>query len=351
MNKRAFIVCLLFALLAPALLVILRLSNNARVEAAQVSSAPARVSTSYSPSGYAKANPSASPAETVATFLDTVRAWQKASGPEGDRLEEQLRSLITDENAEALLRAAPPDFRGTYVANLLLSRWASHNRDAAILWLAAQRNPTLFEVNAAAKNWVVQDPQSLSRYLDSLPASTWKSLLLESTGRDALTNRSPELAFSLLQGMNDGVTKTALLANAVQLWAQWDPASAVESINQLSGPAVRERLVLAVASGYAMANPSAAAEWLRKSFPEGPVLDRGLSGVVQASISSGVAAAAAQWLTKLPPGSTRDHAFRELIAGWSREDAETFENWLSALPEGPVRIQAESTLHALAAAP
>jgi hypothetical protein len=339
MKRRPFAFCLLATLLLPASIILLR----PPVESAAAAS-PAKPPAAAS-------SPTPTRAESISRFVETFAAWETASGLEGDQLEEQLRDMITDENAEALLRALPPRFHGTYVGNLLLGRWAAQDRDAALLWLSGQRKPTLFEVNAVVKNWSVQDGTGLERYVDSLPPSAWKNLVLESTGRDALTHKDPELAFSLLQGMAASPSKIPLLANAMQQWAQWDPRAAGEEINTLPDPAARERLILAVASGYALVNPDAAGDWLRQSFPDGATLDRGLAGVIQAWTSAGDPASAALWVTKLPSGPTRDHAFKELIAAWNEENPETLKNWLSTLPDAPLRAQADAALGALASLP
>ena len=349
MKRRPFAFCLMAALLLPASIIILRpVAENPPATEKPVSPSAAASSPAKSPVA-AQADPTR--AETIRRFAQTFETWETAGGLEGDRLEEQLRDTITDENAEALLRALPARFHGTYVGNLLLARWAAQNRGGALQWLAGQDKPTLFEVNAVTKNWSVQDTDGLERYVDNLAPSPWKNLVLESTGRDALANKDPELAFSLLQGMSDSPAKLPLLANAVQQWARWDPRSAVEEINKLPDPVARERLILAVASGYALVNPDAAAEWLRQSFPDGATLDRGLAGVMQAWTSAGEPASAALWVTKLPSGPTRDHAFKELIGAWNEENPETLKNWLSTLPDAPLRAQADAALGALASLP
>jgi hypothetical protein len=348
MKRRPFTLCLLGALLLPASIILFRPAGNPSLDAEKPASPAAAKPPAPAESPAAPAPPQA---ETIRRFVQSFEAWETASGSAGDRLEEQLRDAITDENAGTLLRALPPRFHGTYVGNLLLTRWAAQDRGAAIHWLVAQTKPSLFEVNAVTKNWSVQDTDGLERYVDDLPPSPWKNLVLESTGRDALMHKDAELAFSLLQGMDDNPAKIPLLANAAQQWAQWDPRSAVEEINKLPDPAARERLILAVASGYALANPDAAADWLRQSFPEGATLDRGLAGVVQAWTSAGDPASAARWVTKLPAGSTRDRALRELIAAWNEESPDALKNWLSTLPEGGLRAQADAALGTLASLP
>ena len=346
MKKWDFALCLLTALLLPASIVLLRPVG----QSSRAAENPASESPPSSPVVAPKATQPPT-AETIRRFVQTIGAWETASGPEGDRLEEQLRDAITDDNAEALLRALPARFHGTYVGNLLLGCWAAKDRSGAIQWLSRQDKPTLFELNAVVKNWSVQDGEGLERYVNSLPPSTWKSMVLESTGRDALANKDPELAFYLLQGMNDSPAKLPLLANAAQQWAQWDPRSAVEEINKLPYPAARERLILAVASGYALVNPDAAADWLRQSFADSVTLDRGLAGVMQAWTSTGNPTSAAQWVTMLPAGPTRDHALRSLIAAWSEENPETLKDWMSSLADGPVRIQVDAAFGSLAALP
>lgn len=340
MKRRPFALCLLAALLLPVSILLLR----------PAAKSPAAAASPEKPS-VAASRPAPAQAEAIGRFVRIFTAWETAAGSEGDRLEEQLRDTITDENAETLLRALPPRFHGTYVGNLLLARWAAKDRGAALHWLSAQTSPTLFEVNAVVKNWSVQDGAGLERYVDGLPPSAWKNLVRESTGRDALAHKDPELAFSLLQGMAANPSKVPLLANAAQQWAQWDPRSAVEEINKLPDPAARERLILAVAGGYALVQPDAAADWLRQSFPDGATLDRGLAGVMQAWTSAGDPASAALWATKLPPGPTRDHAFKELIAAWSEENPETLKTWLSTLPDAPLRAQADAALGSLASLP
>jgi hypothetical protein len=351
MKKRNFFLCLLAALLVPALVVILQPARE--TSAAAKPSRPLTTAKAAPPvkSHDIDARATQTRSKTIQQFVETMGSWETAAGLDGDRIEEQLRGMITDENAEAILRALPPRFQGTYVANLLLSRWAARDRDGAIQWLAAQKNPTLFEVNAITKNWVEQDREGLERYLNDLPASAWKSLLLESTGRDALANNDPEQAFYLLRAMNDNSAKAPLLANAVQQWAQWDPRSAVEEIDKLPYSATRERLILAVASGFAMVNHDAAADWMRRSFPAGPALDRALAGVMQAWTSTGDPTKAVQWVTQLPDGATRNNAVDALVAAWNQENPETLKNWIGDLPEGPLRERATTALRMLVSTP
>jgi hypothetical protein len=355
MKRPAFVFCLLAALVLPALIFILWPAAKTPL----VTAAPGAPGTTLLPKSSDAAPLAKSPGATVALtkeeavqrFVETIGVWEAASGPEGDRIEEQLRNLMTDENAEAILRALPPRFHGTYVGNLLLGRWAARDRTSVIQWLAGQNNPTLFEVNAVTKDWVVQDSEGLQRYLDTLPASAWKSLVLESAARDALTYEAPELAFSLLEGVNENPAKVPLLARAAQQWAQWDPRAAVEAINKLPDSVGRERLILAVASGYALTNPDAAADWVRQSFAGGPTLDSALAGVMQAWVSTGDPARAVQWITRQPTGSTRDHVFKELIAAWKEANPDTLEYWMSTLPEGPIRAQAAAAISSLASLP
>ena len=346
MKRRDFALCLLAALLLPASIILLRpVGQNSFAVANPASPVP-------SPTPVVVPRAAETPApETIRRFVQTFEAWETESGLEGDRLEEQLRDTITDENAETLLRALPPRFHGTYVGNLLLARWAAKDRGAALHWLSAQTSPTLFEVNAVTKNWSVQDGAGLERYVDGLPPSAWKNLVRESTGRDALAHKDPELAFSLLQGMAANPSKVPLLANAAQQWAQWDPRSAVEEINKLPDPAARERLILAVAGGYALVQPDAAADWLRQSFPDGATLDRGLAGVMQAWTSAGDPASAALWATKLPPGPTRDHPVKEQNAPRTAEKPQTLKTRLSTRPDAPLRAQADAALGSLASLP
>lgn len=350
MKRRTFVLCLLAALFIPAILIVYhsdRLSTGEEKE----SNLPIAEYSSHQTGANVAPRSAPVPRETVERFQQLISAWETSRGLDGDRLEEQLRALITDDNAEELLRAAPTRFHGTYVANLLLSRWAERDRGNALRWLADQQNQTLFEVNSVTKKWVVQDPEGLKHYLDGLPSSPWKNLLLESTGRDALMNQDPEQAFTLLRAMNDGPAKTPLLANAVQQWAQWDPRAVVDEIKKLPNQAMRERLVLSAASGYAMVNPIAAADWLLQSFTEGPSLDRGLAGVMQAWTSTSDPIAGAQWVSQLPAGHTRNQALKELIAAWNRENAGGLENWMSTLPDSPIRVEADAALKSLVSHP
>ena len=56
-------------------------------------------------------------------------------------------------------------------------------------------------------------------------------------------------------------------------------------------------------------------------------------------------------MSELPAGPTRDRAIKELIVAWNQESSATLQDWLSTLPEGPMRAQADAALGALAAPP
>jgi hypothetical protein len=104
---------------------------------------------------------------------------------------------------------------------------------------------------------------------------------------------------------------------------------------------LQERLIINVAAGYASANPEAAAEWLRQSFPPGETLDNGLAGVLNSWVTENDPTKAAHWILGLPQGSTRDHALKNLVTTWKESDPDGLTKWLEALPHDNLRNEIE----------
>lgn len=284
------------------------------------------------------------PEQAAAMFVTSMEEWENTPMPDADRIEVKLESMLNDSNAGAISKALPQRFLRTYLGLMVQERWASVDRDAAVEWMSLQPSPTRYQIDAVVRNWITKDKIGVTNFLNNLLAGDWKDNLLASIGSDALYNHDPETAFSLIQNMNPCDEQTRLMGKAISEWSRWDPKAALDQINQLSDITLQEKLVPSLAFGYATVDPGPAADWILHSLDPGELLNRTLRGVLGTWIDQHDPIDAANWVAKLPEGSTRQSALGVVITSWTNANPQEVTKWVNNLPQGSLRNQAIDVL-------
>jgi hypothetical protein len=282
--------------------------------------------------------------KVVSRFIGRMASWETARHPESDRIEEELKAMITDDNAAVILQALPERFQSTYLGNEMLARWARRDRLAAVRWLGTRSEPTQIQILTAVRGWGGDDDAALLRHVDEQPAGAWKQRLTAGLAQDALIHHDPELAFSMAALLDPGGAQLRLMRDAAMKWSTWDPRAVLDQIERLPEAATQEKLIPYVAIGYASFAPQDAANWLLRSSVSGDSLAFGLAGVIQAWASRHDPAAAAKWIELLPRGPVRDRAVEALLSVWIERNPREAKGWIVRFPEDSGR-QAHADPH------
>jgi len=350
LNRGFFFVCLAGCLLGPGLMVYWLQSRP--VVSASRQPIPAGVSDStitFRPAiSIPMEVPLRTPSEAAMYFASRMVEWEQAEHLQADKIEEELKALIDDQNVAAITQTMPSRFQKTYLGLMVQERWAKLDREAAVNWLSNQEKPTHFQIAAAVRDWTVKNDERMYRYIASLIPGDWKNGLLAGLGQDALNNGDPEQAYLLLCNLPPGDEQTRLLSAAVVQWSQWDPKGALEQIGKMSDIAVQEKIIPSVAIGYAINEPRAAADWLIQSLEPGMILDQGLAAVIQIWANQHDATEAAVWLAQIPEGKCRSCALQALLTIWRDNSPQSAKAWVESLPDGSLRAEAVNEFEKLA---
>jgi hypothetical protein len=269
-----------------------------------------------------------------------------ASQQASERRDEVIRMALeqfSETNAKGAADWAMANLRGAELNNAIISiaeNWAQENGAEAAAWFAKQ--PPSEERHAAAEavyfNWAANQPGPA---LDSLGQDTaWGDL-------------SPALRRAALAGWAKSEPEAATAASLALSRTHQDPAQFSNTL-----------------ANWATVDLEASSEWLLKKLPAGP--ERAAAAeelaVIYAKQSPDAGVA---WLGQLDAGAERDAAGNSLAKTWARsapseaakwaanqnevqlspqtvtsigrnflmKDAEAFQAWRAALPEGPLKTQ------------
>ncbi|MDD5199857.1 MAG: hypothetical protein PHC88_08640 [Terrimicrobiaceae bacterium] len=158
---------------------------------------------------------------------------------------------------------------------------------------------------AIARNWAAADPAKAIQWSESLPTGRMKDDVIQS----ALTgwaSRQPDAAYAYYK---KNYSSDAAPAQPIfEAWAQVEPAQAAEQASQLTDPALREKAVSGVVSG-----------WLDGSTDQG---------------------ALAAWVDKLPGKQERDNANSQIAEATSYDEPGTAWQRATAIQNQSTRREA-----------
>ncbi len=259
-----------------------------------------------------------------------------------DQIEDRMKSI---RNPADLIRALPPRFFDTFVANEVLEKWWESHPGEVLTWMETQENPPKYQV-AHFLGKLSEDPVEKHRYLQTLSAGPWKERVLGFLAQDAILKGNPQEAIALLNRMQQGENRTALLRAAVFEWSQRDFNGAIAWIDLRPDSESRESLNQQAALGRAVSDPKGAAQWLLETSKPDPVIIGEIGEILDRWVQEHAPEEAAAWVEHLPEGNLREGALKKLISVWRPINPDGVAHWVARLPDKALQTGAIRLLNA-----
>jgi hypothetical protein len=271
-------------------------------------------------------------ATTLARIHQQLHRWLAAqkNAAEDDEAQSmlELQSLLTDENAAAIVQSLSADERDTPFGLEGIRHWMHADPVQASNWIAARPDATQNQTGAVAQGWTA-DPVGLQNYAALLPDTPWKqSFLSEAIAQ--FSARDPAVAVQLAQQMTPGNDQTSRLQSVACNWVASDPNAALDWISGVTDPSLREKLVASAAQSYALTDPALAAAWLASMVKSDALLQNAALNIAQTWVAKDPAAAAS-WASQFPEGNTKTAAQNLIVNYWQQTDPAAASAWLQNL--------------------
>ena len=202
---------------------------------------------------------------------------------------------------------------------------AGANRDQALRWIASGMPPGNLE-----RTLGLVDSVGDSDLRESIVAS---AVALEA-------EHDPAAAMKSLSLIEDQGIRASALAATAESWAKSDPSGAISFAKSSSDPAVRSDLLLALSSSD-KADSQEVFKAVLENMPSGSAYQAAISGLFEKWSSQDPSTAAAA-LAQIPPGMALDSATAQVVTAMAKSTApkEQIAAWIGAFPQGSARIEA-----------
>jgi hypothetical protein len=214
---------------------------------------------------------------------------------------------------------------------LLIRRWAQKDAPAAADWInrnlsGAARDPAL---NSVATTWAETDSNGAEQWARQLTDPDERGGALLAIASE-ITRDDPVAALSLAAELPASQTRDDFLIHAASEWAGRDSKTAIDWGKQIQDESLRAQMLAAIATGFAEADPAAAATLAAQSLPPGRAQDDAVVGIVQRWTQQDPEEAAA-WVVAFPEGKLRDTALEAVVKLWADKDITDAGAWVSTL--------------------
>jgi len=225
---------------------------------------------------------------------------------------------------------------GAELRNLLVRRWAESDAPTAAAWTLQLPESPIYRaaLEQVAIAWANSDLIAAASWVHALPEGDSKQAATLDLAYEA-ARTEPVMALELANTTPATRERDDLLVHAVSQWPGTDSAAAAAWAMKVLDPALRERLVGAVAVTVARQDGAAAATLAASALGAGAEQDRTVVSIVQRWAENSPQAAAA-WVSQFPDIPSRGAAVENLVAVWTAQDAEAAGNWLHGLAAGPL---------------
>ncbi len=288
---------------------------------------------------------------------------------------QNLEAWVAKNPKDALdwLASQQPTERRDEVIRMALSQYSATDAKGAADWTL--KNLTGIDLNntliAVAENWAQQNGGEAAAWFLGLPPSAERDAAMESMFF-AWASNEPTAALDFLK-TNPAIGDLAptLRRAALAGWAKSDPQGAVVSRLDLSRANNDPAQFANTLANWATIDLDSSSQWMLTNLPAGN--ERNAAAQELANIFANQSPdAGIAWLAKLNAGAERDAAASALAAAWSKsgpadaakwlatqtsatlapeavaelahnflmKDPAAFQAWRAALPEGPLKTQA-----------
>jgi hypothetical protein len=275
---------------------------------------------------------------TLASLHAKLRQWQESqvNSPDDvegrDRLLQEMLAMVTDENVAKIIQSLSAKEMSTPFGTGALHHWMQLDPVTASNWLASRPDTTEDETLAVAEDWAGHG-DGLRQYLDQLPDTAWKQSLLQDAGSE-MSFKDPLEAVKLAQQMKPGDLQTNLMRAVACGWISTDPGAALDWINGVNDPSLREQLVASAAQSYALTDPAQAMAWLASSVKSDQTVKDSTLNIIQTWATKDPAAAA-NLVGQFPDGDTKTAAADIISKYWQQTDPVAARTWIQNLADSP----------------
>jgi hypothetical protein len=231
---------------------------------------------------------------------------------ESEKIARSAAEVPDGELRQALERSLRDGSSSEY-RELLQRRWADANPSAAASWATrlADFTQALPLVQQAAIVWANKDMPAAVQWADSLPQGELRTSVITALGYEGARTASFE-AFDLVAGLEPSLERDTLIEHMIRQWSATDANQALAWVQQVPDPALRQRLLSALATTAAQQDAPAAAALAADAIYPGPDQNRAAVAIVQR---------------------------------WAQVDPEDAASWVEQFPESDVKTAAEAALN------
>lgn len=245
-----------------------------------------------------------------------------------DQLMKEMLALVTDANVAQIMQALSAQELTTPFGTEVLGHWLQADPTAATTWLASRPDATPMQSLAVADYWS-SNYDGFQQLVASLPDSPWKQNLIQQTGEE-MSRNDPQDAVKLAQQMQSGNAQTYLMQAVASNWISTDPNGALDWINSVTDPAMRDQLIASAAQSYALTDPVQAATWLVTSVNSSQTVNDATLNILRTWVTKDPAQAA-DWVSQFPEGSLQVNGIQIVSQYWSQTDPDAAAAWVQKL--------------------
>lgn len=277
-------------------------------------------------------------AATLVSLRLKLQQWQESQIDDPDdesgraELLQAMLAMVTDANVADIIQSLTPEEMNTPFGAGALHHWMQIDPTSASNWLVSHPDASENQILTVAGDWT-SNPGGLQQFINQLSDTPWKQTFLQDASSE-MSFKDPLAAVQIAQQMEPGDAMTNLLRGVVSGWIGTDPKGALDWINSVNDPSLREQMIASAAQTFAQIDPAQAATWLVSEVKsEGIVKDSALN-ILDTWVTTDPAAAAS-WATQFPDGDTKAAAIKIVATHWQQTDPDNCNAWIQSLSVGP----------------
>jgi len=264
--------------------------------------------------------------------------WRESlrNDPDADEYRSQLLkdllALVTDGNVVQVIQALSAQELDTPFGTGALRRWLQLDPTTASIWMASRPGAAASQTSALADYWSTNS-SGVQQFVDAISDPAYKQQFLQQTSEE-MSHNDPQDAIKLAQQLPPGSAQTNVLQAVASNWITTDPNAALDYINSVTDPAMKDQLTAAAAQSYALTDPAQAAAWLVSSVNSDEVVNQASLNILQTWVTMDPAQAA-NWVAQFPEGKMQATAVQIVSQYWQQVDPDAANTWLQNLSSAP----------------
>lgn len=276
-------------------------------------------------------------------------AWLDDDDPEKretriHELDAQIESIGGVAQRLKLIESLPPGMKDFALGLPIFQSWMGAHPELALEWIGSQEGVSPSRVLTLVQRWSEASPADFERYLGRLPPGAWKETVMTAACYQALPD-SPVAVIRRARELRSTEQRVGIMESATREWARRDVVAATNWVGRVEDEDLQERLLGALAVGYAEAAPEFAAGWALRALPRGNVLDAAAAEIARVW-STRDPERAAVWVENLPAGGGRQRALGALLNVWMNRDSASALAWINGSRDGDLAREARVYLSA-----